>query len=144
MRATGTDRIAHSVIPSFTNPNNMSIATGRPPSVHGICGNYLFEKETGQEVMMNDVRFLRAPTLFAKYYEAGARVAVVTAKDKAPRPSWEPVSHLMKIEQSAFHLNARISPPKRPMGSMTPAPGSAVQCRKSIQAIYRNLFWQLV
>ncbi|KAB2882918.1 MAG: phosphonoacetate hydrolase [Albidovulum sp.] len=82
MRAAGTDRLAHSVIPSFTNPNNLSIATGRPPSVHGICGNYLYEPETGQEVMMNDVRFLRAPTVFARFYEAGARVAVVTAKDK--------------------------------------------------------------
>ncbi len=82
IRETGTDRLAHSVIPSFTNPNNLSIATGRPPAVHGICGNYLYEPETGQEVMMNDVRFLRAPTVFAKFYEAGARVAVVTAKDK--------------------------------------------------------------
>ena len=82
IRATGTDRLAHSVIPSFTNPNNLSIATGRPPSVHGICGNYLYEPETGQEVMMNDVRFLRAPTVFAAFYNAGARVAIVTAKDK--------------------------------------------------------------
>ena len=82
IRETGTDRMAHSVIPSFTNPNNLSIATGRPPSVHGICGNYLYEPETGEEVMMNDVRFLRAPTLFSKFYDAGARVAVVTAKDK--------------------------------------------------------------
>ena len=32
--------------------------------------------------MMNDVRFLRAPTVFSAFYEAGARVAVVTAKDK--------------------------------------------------------------
>ena len=82
IRQNGTSRIAHSVIPSFTNPNNMSIATGRPPAVHGICGNYLFEPETGEEVMMNDVRFLRAPTIFANYYNAGARVALVTAKDK--------------------------------------------------------------
>ena len=37
----GSESLAHSVIPSFTNPNNMSIATGRPPKVHGICGNYL-------------------------------------------------------------------------------------------------------
>ena len=29
IRETGTDRMAHSVIPSFTNPNNLSIATGR-------------------------------------------------------------------------------------------------------------------
>ena len=82
IRATGTDRLAHSVIPSFTNPNNLSIATGRPPSVHGICGNYLYEPETGKEVMMNDVRFLRAPTVFQAFYDAGARVAMVTAKDK--------------------------------------------------------------
>ena len=82
MRETGTDRLAHSVIPSFTNPNNLSIATGRPPIVHGICGNYLYEPETGQEVMMNDVRFLRAPTVFSQFYNAGGRVAVVTAKDK--------------------------------------------------------------
>ena len=82
MRETGTDRLAHSVIPSFTNPNNLSIATGRPPIVHGICGNFLYEPETGEEVMMNDVRFLRAPTVFSKFQEAGARVAVVTAKDK--------------------------------------------------------------
>ncbi|MEM6847230.1 MAG: phosphonoacetate hydrolase [Pseudomonadota bacterium] len=82
IRKTGTDRLAHSVIPSFTNPNNLSIATGQPPSVHGICGNFLYDPDTGEEVMMNDVRFLRAPTIFSKFYEAGARVAVVTAKDK--------------------------------------------------------------
>ncbi len=82
MKDTGTDRLAHSVIPSFTNPNNLSIATGRPPKVHGICGNYLYDPDTGEEVMMNDVRFLRAPTVFSKFYEAGARVAIVTAKDK--------------------------------------------------------------
>lgn len=82
IRKTGTVAFAQSVIPSFTNPNNLSIATGRPPAVHGICGNYLFDPETGEEVMMNDVRFLRAPTIFSKFHESGAKVAVVTAKDK--------------------------------------------------------------
>ncbi len=82
IRATGTDRLAHAVMPSFTNPNNVSIATGCPPSVHGICGNFLFDTETGEEVMMNDVRFLRAPTVFKGFYDAGAKVAIVTAKDK--------------------------------------------------------------
>lgn len=82
IKKTGTVRLAHSVVPSFTNPNNLSIATGRPPAVHGICGNYFFDPETKTEVMMNDVRFLRAPTIFHKFQEGGARVAVVTAKDK--------------------------------------------------------------
>jgi phosphonoacetate hydrolase len=78
----GTKRLCHSAMPSFTNPNNLSIATGRPPAAHGICGNYLFDRESGKEVMMNDVRFLRAPTVFAGFQQAGARVAIVTAKDK--------------------------------------------------------------
>ncbi|MEM7260293.1 MAG: alkaline phosphatase family protein, partial [Pseudomonadota bacterium] len=82
IRESGTDRLAHSVIPSFTNPNNLSIATGQPPVIHGICGNYLYDPDTGEEVMMNDVRFLRAPTIFSRFQQAGATVAIVTAKDK--------------------------------------------------------------
>ena len=82
IKQRGTVRFAESVIPSFTNPNNLSIVTGRPPAIHGICGNYLYEPATGKEVMMNDPRFLRAPTVFKAFYDAGAKVAVVTAKDK--------------------------------------------------------------
>ena len=82
MASGGETHLAKSVIPSFTNPNNLSIVTGRPPSVHGICGNYLIDPDTGEEVMMNDPKFLRAPTIFAGFQEAGARIAVVTAKDK--------------------------------------------------------------
>jgi phosphonoacetate hydrolase len=79
---TGANLIGECVVPSFTNPNNLSIVTGAPPSVHGICGNYLYDRETGTEVMMNDPKFLRAPTIFAAFSDAGAKIAVVTAKDK--------------------------------------------------------------
>ena len=61
----GSALIADCVVPSFTNPNNLSIVTGVPPSVHGICGNYLFDVATGTEVMMNDPKWLRAPTILA-------------------------------------------------------------------------------
>jgi phosphonoacetate hydrolase len=60
----------------------MSIATGCPPAVHGICGNYFLDPETGEEVMMNDPKFLRAPTIFKGFYDAGKKVVIVTAKDK--------------------------------------------------------------
>ncbi len=80
--AKGQSTMAKSVVPSFTNPNNLSIVTGRAPEVHGICGNYLIDPDTGKEVMMNDPKFLRAPTIFAKFQQAGAKIAVVTAKDK--------------------------------------------------------------
>jgi phosphonoacetate hydrolase len=82
MIAKGENRRGLSVIPSFTNPNNLSIVTGRPPAVHGICGNYLIDPATGRETMMNDPKWLRAPTIFEAFQKAGARVAVVTAKDK--------------------------------------------------------------
>lgn len=80
--ANGTALVADCVVPSFTNPNNLSIVTGAPPSVHGICGNYLLDAETGTEVMMNDPKWLRAPTILAALSRAGKRCAVVTAKDK--------------------------------------------------------------
>jgi phosphonoacetate hydrolase len=70
------------VIPSFTNPNNLSIITGRPPSVHGIAGNYFYDAANDREVMMNDPQFLRSPTILAGMYDAGFKVAAVTAKDK--------------------------------------------------------------
>ena len=80
--ALGSGLTADCVVPSFTNPNNLSIVTGAPPSVHGICGNYLFDTATGTEVMMNDPKWLRAPTLLAALADAGKSLAVITAKDK--------------------------------------------------------------
>nr|WP_315596018.1 phosphonoacetate hydrolase [uncultured Cupriavidus sp.] len=78
----GTVLTGDCVVPSFTNPNNLSIVTGAPPSVHGICGNYFYDTETNAEVLMNNARYLRAPTILAEAARAGASVAVITAKDK--------------------------------------------------------------
>ncbi len=78
----GANLLADSVIPSFTNPNNLSIITGRPPAVHGIAGNFFYDPATKAEVMMNDPKFLRAPTILAAFHDAGAKIAMVTAKDK--------------------------------------------------------------
>jgi phosphonoacetate hydrolase len=83
--AEGTALVADCVVPTFTNPNNLSIVTGAPPNVHGICGNYLFDTASGTEVMMNDPKWLRAPTILAALAGAGQRCAVVTAKDKLRR-----------------------------------------------------------
>ncbi len=80
--AEGTALIAECVVPTFTNPNNLSIVTGAPPSVHGICGNYWYDSASGAEVMMNDPKWLRAPTILSGLATAGASCAVITAKDK--------------------------------------------------------------
>lgn len=82
---TGTKLLADSVVPSFTNPNNLSIVTGVPPAIHGICGNFFYDRENDSEVMMNDPSLLRTGTVLAEFANQGARVAVVTAKDKLRR-----------------------------------------------------------
>jgi phosphonoacetate hydrolase len=69
-------------MPSFTNPNNISVITGVPPSVHGISGNFFLNPATGLEQMMNEPEFLRADSILAKFSEHGAKVVTITAKDK--------------------------------------------------------------
>ncbi|MDH3315930.1 MAG: phosphonoacetate hydrolase, partial [Gammaproteobacteria bacterium] len=82
MLKRGADLRADCVVPSFTNPNNLSIVTGRPPVVHGISGNYFLDPDSGNEVMMNDPRFLRVPTILKAFQDEGARICIITAKDK--------------------------------------------------------------
>ncbi len=74
--------MARGQMPSFTNVNNASIVTGVPPSVHGIGGNFFYDKVSGEEVMTNSSKFLRVPTMFPSAQKAGRKVAVITAKDK--------------------------------------------------------------
>ncbi len=81
----GVDLRAHCVVPSFTNPNNISIVTGVPPVVHGICGNFYYDRENNREVMMNEPHLLRTPTIFKAFQDVGAKIAIITAKDKLRR-----------------------------------------------------------
>ncbi len=82
MSLNGWRGFARAAMPTFTNVNNSSIVTGRPPAVHGIGGNFFYDTTTGEEVMMNSSKFLRADTIFPHAQRAGRKVAVVTAKEK--------------------------------------------------------------
>ena len=81
----GFSATAHSVVPSFTGPNNLSIATGAPPAVHGISGNFYLDRQTGRAVEMTGPELLRSRTIFDVMSKAGVRTAVITAKDKLRR-----------------------------------------------------------
>ena len=74
--------VALGAMPSFTNPNNVSVVTGVPPSVHGISGNFFLNPAIGQETLMDQPEFVRADSILATFSEHGARVAAVTAKNK--------------------------------------------------------------
>jgi phosphonoacetate hydrolase len=76
---------AAAAMPSFTNPNNLSLVTGVPPAVHGVSGNTYLDRASGQTVMVTGDAELRAPTILAALADAGVPVAIVTAKDKLRR-----------------------------------------------------------
>ena len=76
---------AKCAMPSFTNPNNVSIITGVPISEHGIVGNYYLDRETGKEQMIVDDSTLIGSTILELISKRGVRVAAVTAKDKLRR-----------------------------------------------------------
>src|SRR5262249_14409037 len=80
--ADGLFAIADAAMPTFTNPNNMSIVSGSPPKVHGISGNYYLDRTTGREVMITDASLVSSGTILAALADAGVRVAAITAKDK--------------------------------------------------------------
>src|SRR5580704_150414 len=84
-REAGFYGLADAAMPTFTNPNNVSIVTGVTPSEHGISGNFALDRATGAEVMMTDPAMVRTPTLLALMSQAGVATAAVTAKDKLRR-----------------------------------------------------------
>ncbi|WP_263769794.1 phosphonoacetate hydrolase [Propionivibrio soli] len=77
----GFTSVAEGTVPSFTCPNNVSLVTGAPPSVHGISGNFYLDS-AGKAVVMTSPELLRSRTLLAEFADAGARVIAITAKDK--------------------------------------------------------------
>ena len=79
---TGFSATAQGTIPSFTCPNNMSIATGAPASVHGISGNFYLDPDSGEAVVMTGPELLRSGTILGSFSRHGARVVSITAKDK--------------------------------------------------------------
>src|SRR5579859_792153 len=56
--AGGAYAIGRGVMPSLTNPNNLSIVTGVAPNVHGIPGNHHLDSDSDEEVQLTDPRFL--------------------------------------------------------------------------------------
>jgi len=80
----GAYAVGRSQLPSFTNPNNLSIVTGAPPAVHGLPGNHYLAAD-GSEVQLVDPSFLRCPSIHSAFQATGVSVLAVTTKDKLRR-----------------------------------------------------------
>ena len=71
-------------MPSLTNPNNVSIVTGVPPSVHGISGNH-YRDASARRFGIEEPSQVRAESILSVVQRAGVRVLAITAKDKLRR-----------------------------------------------------------
>ena len=78
----GTYKLGRSAMPSLTNVNSASFATGSYPEAHGITANTFFDPELGMIVEMADAKYLRRPTLFTHAHKKGWKTAFVGAKEK--------------------------------------------------------------
>jgi phosphonoacetate hydrolase len=77
----GAYAIGRAQVPTFTNPNNVTIVTGVSAAVNGIAGNH-YRTPAGEEVQVTGPSFLRARTIHDVAQQAGVGVLCVTAKDK--------------------------------------------------------------
>jgi len=71
-----------SMIPSVTNVNTVSILTGEYPCVHGVTGNYYYDRLKDRWVYMESPDFIRVETLVERAVKLGLKAAVLTSKDK--------------------------------------------------------------
>src|SRR6201992_728101 len=79
--AGGSYALGRAQVPTFTNPNNVTIVTGVSAAVNGVAGNH-YRTPEGEEVQVTGPSFLRAQTIYAAAQEVGVGVLCVTAKDK--------------------------------------------------------------
>lgn len=119
MMQQGFSATALAAVPTFTNPNNVSIVCGAPPAVHGISGNYYLDRSTGREVMMLDEAQMRAETVPGVFSRHGVRVAVVTAKDKLRRALARGLNGIACSAEMPAEAWAAIDPDR----AFAPAPG---------------------
>jgi phosphonoacetate hydrolase len=119
-REAGFYAIADAAMPTFTNPNNLSIVTGAPPAVHGISGNFALDRDSGAEVMMTDPEMVRGETILGLMSQAGVGVAAVTAKDKLRRMlgrGFANASFCGSSEAAPAEIEALVGRPKPDMYS---------------------------
>lgn len=79
---TGTYAIGLGMMPSLTNVNNASLATGSYPEEHGITANSFFDPEEGKIVEMSASKYLLKPTIFESAHRVGLKTAFVGSKEK--------------------------------------------------------------
>ena len=89
--------------------------------------------------MMNDVRFMRADTIMKAFQDAGAKVAVITAKDKLRTLLGEGSRSVRPAAQSLFVREGRQGNEGRERHRQRAEPRGHASCPRSIRPTFRSL-----
>ena len=103
--------IGKSMWPSVTNVNNVSILTGEYPSVHGICSNYRYLQETGEEIYMESSEYILSPTIFTMAKEKKIDTLLATSKDKLRTLLGKDATNVISSEQPEDWLEDTLGQP---------------------------------
>ncbi len=111
MKAGAATLDARGVLPSLTNANHISLLTGTYPERHGLSTNFYYDRETGAEVFMEQVDFVREPLVFERLRAAGWSTALVTAKEKLTRLLRRGLDHCVDMKGHPERYRRAVGPP---------------------------------
>ena len=106
----GDYREGPGVIPSVTNVNNASVATGSFPDQHGITSNYYFDRVRNQGVFMETPDFLLRPTILEKTTERGLKAGLISSKEKIRKLLSRGVTLATSAEKPSSEIVAAAGP----------------------------------
>lgn len=110
MGRAGIFKSGKCVFPSLTNANNISIACGTWPEVHGVTTNCYFDAATGKAEFLEDASFLCAPTIFDRAARRGCRSALLTCKAKTTKILGRNVAIPIAAEEPSEDVVRRYGP----------------------------------
>jgi len=111
MAAEGVFKKGSGVFPSLTNANNISIACGSWPEVHGVTTNCYFDEATGKAEFLEDASFLCSTTIFDRAKAHGTRSALLTCKSKTTKILGSGVELAVAAEAPAAEMIEKYGPP---------------------------------
>ena len=82
MAENGCMQKGSAVFPTLTNVNNVSIACGCWPEIHGVATNSYYDQASNTARFLEDSSFLLCPTLFSRAADQGIKSALLTCKSK--------------------------------------------------------------
>lgn len=114
--------VAEGVIPSLTNPNNISILTGVLPWEHGIVTSGIaFERKIGKYEIISSPEYIKHENILQRFCESGAKVASITTKDK--------LRHLLSVD-GGINISAEVAHRFENVGEMEMIKNSIERTKK--------------